>query len=42
MDLPTVTTRAKDIASKVLAPSASKNDTEGRFSTEAVAAWDDT
>ncbi len=39
MDLSTVATRAKDIATKVLATSASKNDVEARFSTEAVTAW---
>ena len=28
--------KAREIASSVLAPSAGKNDTDGRFSTEAV------
>jgi alkylation response protein AidB-like acyl-CoA dehydrogenase len=38
MTLETALARAGDVAARVLAPSAGKNDKEGRFSTEAVAA----
>ncbi len=39
MDSTTVAALAKDLATKVLAPAASKNDADARFSTEAVAAF---
>jgi alkylation response protein AidB-like acyl-CoA dehydrogenase len=38
MDSLTSVTRAREVAAKVLAPAAKKNDAEGRFSTEAVKA----
>ncbi len=37
MDIETAVSRAREIADKTLAPSAAKNDKEGRFSTEAIA-----
>jgi alkylation response protein AidB-like acyl-CoA dehydrogenase len=38
MDLATALTKAKEVASRVLAPNAAKNDKEGRFAKEAVEA----
>jgi len=40
MDHDTSVSNAKEIADRVLIPAARQNDKEGRFSPEAVAAWD--